>query len=72
MTTNQPLIVPLREACIQLGISRPTFMDWLDKGRFPGAFKVEKVWRVPVADIEALKANNGAKQKRPAAAPSTN
>lgn len=51
----QPLMLGMAEACRQLGVSKVTFMTYLAKEEFPGAFKLDANWRIPQADIDAFK-----------------
>lgn len=44
-------------------ISRQTVENYLRDGRFPGAFQLPTgVWRIPMADIEALRKDDMAKK----------
>lgn len=41
-----------------LNVHRNTVCRWLKEGRFPNAIRIESTTRIPLSDIESLKANN--------------
>lgn len=51
----------ITEAAERMSITRRTLYRWLDDGRLPGAFKIPGrmggEWRIPAADLDAIKAD---------------
>lgn len=45
----------LSDVATYLGVSRQTVHNWVKEGRFPNAFRVASLIRIPNADIEAVK-----------------
>ena len=42
------------ELATELGSAQSTVRDWLNRGDFPGAYKLGRSWRIPRADVRAF------------------
>ena len=42
------------ELAEELGSAQSTVRDWLNRGDFPGAYKLGRAWRIPRADVRAF------------------
>ncbi len=51
-------LLSINEVAAFLSVHRNTVVRWFDDGKFPNAIQIEKTVRIPLSDIEALKAQS--------------
>ena len=56
VTTTPPADPTVEEISARYGRAPSTIRGWCEAGRFPGAYKLGREWRIPAAGIAAFEA----------------